>query len=48
MIRTEIPKLNKEQTKQLVSDLKNKTSTKDLLFWKNALEQSKKIKTKKN
>jgi len=44
MIRTTIPKLDKEQTEQLVSDLKSKTSDKVLSFWKDALEQSEKIK----
>ena len=46
MIPTAIPKLDKEQTKQLVADIKKKTSKKDLLLWQNAIKQSKKIKTK--
>ena len=46
MIPTKIPELDEEQTKELVSDIKKKTSKKDLLFWRNALKQSKNIKTK--
>ncbi len=46
MIPTSIPKLDEEQTKQLVADIKKKTSKKDLEFWQNAIKQSKNIKIK--
>jgi hypothetical protein len=46
MIPTSIPKLDKEQTEQLVKDIKKKTSKKDLEFWQNAIKQSKNIKRK--
>ena len=46
MISTKIPKLNKEQTKQLVEDLNRKTPKNVLSFWKSAIEDSKKIKIK--
>lgn len=46
MIPTSIPKLDKEQTEQLVKDINKKTSKKDLKFWKDAIKQSKNIKTK--
>ena len=44
MIPTKIPELTKEQTKQLVSDIKRKTSKKELKFWKDAIEFGKLMK----
>ena len=41
---TKIPKFNKEQTKQLIKDLNHKPTESELAFWRDALEDAKKIK----
>jgi hypothetical protein len=46
MIPTKIPKFNKVQTRQLEDDLNRKTTKKELSYWKNTLQEAKKIKVK--
>lgn len=46
MIPTKIPELTKEQTRQLVDDINRNPTKEELSFWKNAIEDSKKIKVK--
>lgn len=41
---TKIPKLNKEQTKQLVKDINRKPTDKELNFWQTAVQDAKRIK----
>lgn len=46
MISTKIPELDEEQAEQLRRDLNSKTSEKELAFWKQAIQNAKKIKHK--
>jgi hypothetical protein len=44
MIPTKIPELDKEQTEQLLKDLRTPSSKEKLDFWKNSITAAKNIK----